>query len=83
MIRFEDFEREVVALCRILKPGGYLIIRHSNFRFSDTSAADDFEVALGIEPGRPGEATPLYGRDNRLLVGVVYHDAVFRKGKTG
>ncbi|MEW5769960.1 MAG: hypothetical protein AB1831_06280 [Pseudomonadota bacterium] len=79
MIRFADFERQVTALARCLKPGGYLVIRHSNFRFSDTATSAEFDIALCVLP-KPGiERTPLYGRDNRLLAQVVYNDTVFRK----
>jgi len=83
LIRFEDFERTVEEFCRLLKPGGYLTICHSNFRFADTGIAADFEVVPGIEPVQPTEATPLYGRDNRLLANAFYDDTVFRKRKAG
>jgi SAM-dependent methyltransferase len=79
LICFDDFEKTVHGLCRVLRPGGFLIIRHSNFRFADTTAAADFDVALAVAPKGQGEATPLYGRDNRLLADCVYHDTVFRK----
>jgi SAM-dependent methyltransferase len=29
LIRFADFERTVTGLCRCLKPGGFLVLRHS------------------------------------------------------
>lgn len=78
-IRFEAFERTLGDLARCLRPGGLLAIRHSNFRFRDTAVAADFDVVLSVGDGRPDPGTPLYGRDDRLLPGLGYNDAVFRK----
>ena len=47
LIRFEDFARAVADFERCLKPGGLLIIRHSNFRLRDAPMAE-----------RSGPATP-------------------------
>lgn len=82
LIRFDDFERMVVGFERILKPGGCLVIRHSNFRFTDTCVAARFDIVLRLEAERADERTPIYGRDNRLLPDVVYNDVVFRKRET-
>lgn len=81
LIRFEDFENTVAGLCRALKPGGYLIIRHSNFRFSDTIAAAEFDVIADLENDRLLRMpySPIYDRNNRLVEGSIYNDAVFRK----
>lgn len=78
LIRFEDFAAAVKDFSRCLKPGGLLAVRHANFRLSDTPAAADFETLLRVE-GRGLERTPIFGPDNRLLSGVTYPDAVFRK----
>ena len=77
LIRFEDAARLVGELARRLKPGGLLAIAHSNFRFTDMPVSNEFAVALTCDPDTLGP--PLYGPDNRLLPGVVYHDLVFRK----
>ncbi|MFZ2403622.1 MAG: class I SAM-dependent methyltransferase [Methylobacter sp.] len=79
LIRFSDFERTVTDLCRCLKPGGYLVIRHSNFRFADIAVASEFDNVLSFEAGTNGNTTPIYGSDNRLLANYVYNDVVFRK----
>jgi SAM-dependent methyltransferase len=79
LIRFADFERLVEGLCRCLKPGGYLVIRHSNFRFSDAAVAAGFDIALSVLPRHGVEKTPLYGPDDFLLALAVYNDTVFRK----
>jgi hypothetical protein len=64
LIRFEDFARAVADFERCLKPGGLLIIRHSNFRLCDAPVACAFETILQL----PADAgTPLFGSDNRLL----------------
>jgi len=79
VIRFADFEKTVTGLCRCLKPGGYLIIRGSNFRFSDTAAASGFDTVYSVNDSAPRADTPLYGPDNRRLGNVVYNDVIFRK----
>lgn len=79
LICFDDFEKTVAGLARLLKPGGFLVIRHSNFRFSDTSAAAGFDVVLVVESMKSDEVNLLYDRDNQLLVNCGYSDTVFRK----
>lgn len=79
LIRFADFEHLLSGLCRSLKPGGYLVIRHSNFRFSDIPAAAEFDVVFSILHNPEADPTPLYGPDDRLLEHEVYNDTVFRK----
>lgn len=76
LLYFADFEKTVADFARCLKPGGLLAIRHANFRFCDAFCAADFDVALRV-PART--ATPLFGRDNRLLEGASYDEALFRK----
>jgi len=39
LIRFDEFARAVEDFRRCLKPGGLLVIRHSNFRLCDAPAA--------------------------------------------
>lgn len=53
---------------RCLRPGGYLLLDHSNFRLSDTIYAETLDVVwrwprLDVQL----RSTPLYGRDNHLL----------------
>lgn len=78
LICFADFEKTVAGLCRCLKPGGYLIIRGSNFRFSDTAIAKGFDSVFRPDEF-PLKDTPLYGRDNRKLGDAIYNDVIFRK----
>ena len=60
-----------------LKPGGFLVIVHSNFRFGDTATSAAFEPVL---KRRPSAETPLFGSDNvRLPDPSGNVDVVFRK----
>jgi SAM-dependent methyltransferase len=79
LLQFEDFARMVEDFARCLKPGGLLIIRHSNFRLCDTPIAGDFETIMSVPLGAATQKTPLFGADNQLLRGVEYPDTVFRK----
>ncbi len=74
ILSFDRFEREMDELARIVRPGGYLAIRHANFRFVDARASRDFEVVL-----RQKGTAVLYGRDGRRLPPQAQEDAVFRK----
>lgn len=79
LIRFTVFERVVSELGRCLKPGGFLAIANSNFRFADTAMAADFEVAFRMEPKATRATSPIYDNLNIRLDGVTYNDLVFRK----
>jgi len=76
LIHFEDFARTIADFERCLRPGGLLVIRHSNFRLCDAPAGQGFETILQL-PHDP--KTPLFGPDNRLLPNQSYPDTVFRK----
>jgi SAM-dependent methyltransferase len=80
-LRFEDFERQVADFARCLRPGGLLFLHTTNFRFSDTIVARDFDVALESDPS---EMAPdvLFDRDNILMKGAKYHAVGFLKHGT-
>jgi SAM-dependent methyltransferase len=78
LIRFADFAAAIEDFSRCLKPGGLLIIRHSNFRLCDAPAGAGFETILSV-PIRGKKRTPLFGPDNSLLPDREYPDTVFRK----
>jgi hypothetical protein len=83
VIRFADFARMIGEITRRLKPGGLLLVVHANFRFRDTPAADDFEVACRMDLARPGlPVTPVFDREDRRTGEVNYGEVMFRK-KTG
>jgi SAM-dependent methyltransferase len=75
---FADFDAMAAALARVLKPGGLLAIRHSNFRFCDTSSAWNFDVVLDLTLT---SETPLYGPGNRRLDQGPYGECVFVKSE--
>lgn len=79
LIRFEDFAQAAADFERCLKPGGLLIIRHSNFRLCDAPAGASFETIQRLQYSDKVKATPIFGPDNRLIEGVKYFDTVFRK----
>jgi 2-polyprenyl-3-methyl-5-hydroxy-6-metoxy-1,4-benzoquinol methylase len=76
LIRFADFEHLTTDFARCLKPGGLLAIRHSNFRFEDTPAAQAFTPLLRA----PRLAdTPKYGRDDTRLPDDAREIVLWRK----
>lgn len=79
LIRFEDFERTLAEIDRCLKPGGYLSVMHSNFRFCDTEISKNYETVLTLDREQQPSGVPLYGRSNRKLVEAVYNAVVFQK----
>lgn len=78
LLRFDEFAATISDFHRCLKPGGLLIVRHSNFRVCDTPVAGQFETILSA-PVRGTKQTPIFGRDDRLMPGADYPDTVFRK----
>ncbi|HZX31473.1 MAG TPA: class I SAM-dependent methyltransferase [Rhodocyclaceae bacterium] len=79
LICFADFERIVSELGRCLKPGGFLAIANSHFRFAETAVAEDFEVAYRVEPRANRTTSQIYDKRNIRLDGVTYSDVVFCK----
>jgi SAM-dependent methyltransferase len=80
VLRFADFDRAMSDLARCLKSGGLLFLRHAHFRFADSIAAKDFDVALTLEVDTNGARKPLYGPDDRLIsTDSITADAAWRK----
>lgn len=79
LIRFADFEQLVTELGNCLKPGGYLVIGGSNFRFADTLVSAGFDAVFSLVEKAPRKDTPLYGPDNRYLADALYNEIIFRK----
>lgn len=78
-ITFDAFERTVAELARCVRPGGLLIIQHSNFRFCDTAISASFDTLLSVENGQFADRERIFGKDNRLLNVGPYGEVVFRK----
>jgi SAM-dependent methyltransferase len=77
-LQFENFERMVQDFARCLRRDGLLFLHTTNFRFSDTRVAHDFDVVLEAQLDQLAPDV-LFGRDNRLLPGVRYCPVAFRK----
>jgi SAM-dependent methyltransferase len=75
---FGDFDRVVADFARCLKPGGILVLHTANFRFCDSSVAEEFDVVLEANPAQMAPDV-LFGRDNKLMKGARYFPVAFRK----
>lgn len=73
---FEKFDALMSDLCRILKPGGLLVVWNSHFRFGDCDAAHWFRT---VYHNSVPIQNLLYGPDNRRIDGAAYTEAIFRK----
>lgn len=77
---FARFAGAIAALDRVIKPGGYLILWGSHFRFADTPQYSDYTPVLTL-PDR-SDPSPLYGPDNCLLTNK-YFETIFCKRALG
>lgn len=78
-LTFEKFEAEIERLVRCLKPGGLLMVAHSNFRVSDTRAAGLLKVVLHSDPPGSGVTPGLYGPSGSRLTNKVDRSLGFAK----
>lgn len=78
LIRFQDFEAQLEDFARCLRPGGLLVLRHSNFRLCDARAARWFDAVLKV-PTPARTDTPLFGPDNRRLTVRSDDEVVFSR----
>ncbi len=74
LLDFDRFERAVTDLARTVRPGGYFVLRHSNFRFTDTAVAAKFETV-----GYAKCISPLFDRSGARLPDQAREAALFRK----
>lgn len=72
---FALYEKQVLELHELVKAGGLLVIHCTNFRFSDTSIYQKYEV---LDAGPIETKLPKFDRSNRLIK-EQYHDVVFIK----
>jgi SAM-dependent methyltransferase len=80
VLDFASFERTVAGLSACLRPGGVLVIRHANFRFTDCAVAAGFDPVLaGLPSSNEQVVTPVYDRTNRLAAPESRDDGVYRK----
>ncbi|WP_353204777.1 class I SAM-dependent methyltransferase [Sphingomonas sp.] len=74
LLAFDRFEREVTEMARIVRPGGFLLLRHSNFRFCDTAVFAGFETLADAKC-----ATPLFAPSGARLPDQTREAILFRK----
>ncbi|MCG8459711.1 MAG: class I SAM-dependent methyltransferase, partial [Holophagales bacterium] len=71
------FEEQVLTLDRQLRPGGLLVIYHTNYHLRDTVLGERYRVVEGEWSER--DLVPKYGTDNRLLPESDTRDRIFSK----
>ena len=76
LITFDGFQAAVAQLDRCLRPGGYLIIQHSNFRFMDTVLGALYRPVLTLDVP---ETQAVFGADNARLPHQAAMDVIFQK----
>jgi len=74
---FASFDRVVSGLAAAVKPGGFLVIRHSMFRFGDTDAARNFQAVLRLPS--PAGFFPRFDAGDRRLPDENDEGVVFQK----
>jgi SAM-dependent methyltransferase len=74
---FASFDRVVSGLAAAVKPHGFLVIRHSMFRFGDTAAARNFQTVLRLPS--PAGFFPRFDPADRRLPDEPAEDVVFQK----
>jgi len=75
---FQQFENEVAILDTKLKPGGLLIINHSDFSFADTEIAGQYSP-LAFEGNKKRHNRPLFDRNNVRISETSEYYRVFVK----
>jgi SAM-dependent methyltransferase len=78
LLRFADFDRTVADLARCLRPGGFLFLHTTNFRFCDTAVSAGFDTVLEALPEQLAPDV-LFDREGRLIPGERYFPVGFRK----
>lgn len=73
-LSFDRFEAAIAELADCVRPGGFLAIRHANFRFADTAAAAGFDAVMEEE-----SITPHYDRAGNRLPHRLTEPCLFRR----
>jgi hypothetical protein len=80
VLDFASFERTIEGLSACVRPGGLLMLRHANFRFTDCAVAADYEpVHVGLPSANEERVTPVYDGSNRLVPADTRDDGLYRK----
>ena len=75
---FEQFQTQCGELSTLLRPGGLLAIYNSNFRFTDTAIADQFETLPHPTLTESGFVVK-FDHANQRLAAQDYPHCIFRK----
>lgn len=74
---FERFDRQVGELDALLRPGGLLVVHHTQYLFSDAAVAPRY---VPLDPPREVPAGDLhFGRDSQRLAGPLRVASIFVK----
>jgi hypothetical protein len=77
---FERFEEACSGLDALLRPGGYLVLYNTNYRFTDTAAAIGYEV-IDFDDVRESGTVPKFDIDGSRSYDQIYAHCVFRKNQ--
>lgn len=75
---FHRFNHQVAALDAVLRPGGLLIVHHSQYRFTDSDVATRYEPLDGVPVA--AATTPYFDRRSSLIREPVFIGSIFVKG---
>jgi SAM-dependent methyltransferase len=75
---FERFEEACSSLDALLRPGGYLVLYNTNYRFTDTRTATSYEV-VDFDCVRESGVVVKFDIDGSRSDDQVYAHCVFRK----
>jgi SAM-dependent methyltransferase len=79
---FERFEEACSSLDALLRPGGYLVLYNTNYRFTDTVTATGYEV-IDLDDLRVSGSVEKFDIDGSRSNEQIYVHCVFRKAQTG
>ena len=77
---FERFEEACSSLDALLRPGGYLVLYNTNYRFTDTVTATGYEV-IHFDDVRDSGMVPKFDTDGSRSHDQTYAHCVFRKAQ--
>jgi SAM-dependent methyltransferase len=77
---FERFEEACSSLDALLRPGGYLVLYNTNYRFTDTVTATGYEV-IDFDDVRESGDVVKFDIDGSRSYDQIYAHCVFRKAR--
>jgi len=74
---FLKFDRQITELDSFLKPGGVLVVHHTQYFFTDASVAAAYAAVDGDAP--PVNDGPRFDRNSALIENAMSRGSIFRK----